>query len=514
MTANKRIIINVIASYGRALYMMFTALFTIRWLLGALGTTDYGLYGVIFGLTVFIRFFNGILASSIVRFFAVAVGGAEKSAEGLDECRRWFGAALTLHTVVPILLVVLGYPLGIWAIQHYLTIPPDRIHACVWVWRYCCVSCFMGMVVVPSYAMYVAKQEIAEVTLYSFIGTTCNFLLVWYMIEHPGVWLTRYAFYTCLISIIPDAIMFVRAFFLYPECHCRFIYFVDVRRIRRIGSFAGWKLFGSLAEVLKQQGVMVLLNKFLGPTANASATIGVGLSKHSQQLSSSLVTAFSPAVMNKFGAGRKEDAMQLAMRACKFSMFCVLIFAIPLMFEAKSVMQLWLKTPPEGVAHLGILILLSVFVENATTGHNMLVTANGVISKYEFSLGFVLFLSVPVCLCFLVFGFGLNSVGYAYIISLTGCSVVRLFFARLYLQLSIQSWIQRVLLPVSFVAGVAALGCWSVCVFFPQNVVRIFISTIVAEGILFPVAWLLMFDVAEKAYIKSQIRKMLLRKKK
>lgn len=508
MAPNKRIVVNVIASYGRALYMMFAALFTIRWLLGALGETDYGLYGVIFGLTVFIRFFNGILAASITRFFAVAIGGAEKSTEGIDDCRRWFGAALTLHTIVPTLLIIIGYPIGSWAIRHYLTVPLDRIIPCVWVWRYCCVSCFVGMAIVPCRAMYVAKQEIAEVTLYSFIGTTCNFLLVWYMIEHPGFWLTRYALFSCLISIVPELVMFTRAFFLYPECRCRSSYLFDTKRICRIGSFAGWKLFGSLGMVFKQQGVMVLVNKFLGPAANAAATIGVGLSKHSQQLSSSLVTAFSPAVMNKFGAGQKDEALRLALRACKFSMFCVLIFAIPLIFEADSVMKLWLKTPPEGVASLGILILISVVIENATTGHNMLVTANGAISKYESSLGFVLFLAVPLCLSFLALGCGINAVGYAYIVSMIGCSAVRLFFARLYLNCSVLQWVRRALVPVVCVAGVTLVGCMFVSMALPKTVLRIFVTTAVAEVVLFAASWFVLFDAEEKAYLVNRIRRL------
>ena len=50
MTANRRIALNVVATYGRSLYAMVLGLFTARWALQALGQVDYGLYGVVGGL--------------------------------------------------------------------------------------------------------------------------------------------------------------------------------------------------------------------------------------------------------------------------------------------------------------------------------------------------------------------------------------------------------------------------------------------------------------------------------
>lgn len=52
MTANRRIFLNIIATYGRSLYALVCGLFISRWVLAALGKTDFGLYGVIGGMTV------------------------------------------------------------------------------------------------------------------------------------------------------------------------------------------------------------------------------------------------------------------------------------------------------------------------------------------------------------------------------------------------------------------------------------------------------------------------------
>jgi len=67
------------------------------------------------GLTGFITFINGILAASLSRFYAYSVGEAsrEETAEsGLENCRQWFSIGVMIHTVVPLILLAIGYPIG------------------------------------------------------------------------------------------------------------------------------------------------------------------------------------------------------------------------------------------------------------------------------------------------------------------------------------------------------------------------------------------------------------------
>ena len=47
MSPNRRIFLNIIASYGRSLFPITCGLFSTRWVFMALGETDLGLYGVV-----------------------------------------------------------------------------------------------------------------------------------------------------------------------------------------------------------------------------------------------------------------------------------------------------------------------------------------------------------------------------------------------------------------------------------------------------------------------------------
>ena len=80
----------------------------------ALGKTDFGLYGVVGGMPVVITFLNMLLSTATSRFYAYAEGRAQKSVaeglpeEGLEGCRKWFSTAALLHTLVPVVMVVIG----------------------------------------------------------------------------------------------------------------------------------------------------------------------------------------------------------------------------------------------------------------------------------------------------------------------------------------------------------------------------------------------------------------------
>ena len=54
MTQNRRIFLNIVATYGRSLFALVCGLFISRWVLAALGKTDFGLYGVVGGMTVIV----------------------------------------------------------------------------------------------------------------------------------------------------------------------------------------------------------------------------------------------------------------------------------------------------------------------------------------------------------------------------------------------------------------------------------------------------------------------------
>ena len=471
----------------------------------ALGEVDYGLMGLVGGLTAFIGFFNGILAGSVSRFYAFSVGKAQKSGsedEGLEECCRWFSVAVSVHTIVPVVLMAIGYPIGVYAIEHWLTIPMDRVCDCVWVFRFVCMTCFLGMASVPFNAMYGAKQLIAELTIYSFVTSTLNVVFLYYMITHPGIWLAKYAFWTCVLSIVPSLIISGRALFCFPECRIRRKHLWNFADIRELVSFAGWNLFGATGNLLKGAGMTVLVNKFFGPVQNAAVSIANTVAGHSQSLAGSMVGAFMPAITNARGAEDRPRMISLVHQTCKFGALLILPFALPLALEINEVMVLWLKNPPAQSGVLCIWMMAILVLENMTTGHWVVVAANGKIAWYQFIVGALFILTLPLAWLMMRFGLGLYSVGYALFTTLSIVVVVRIVAVKILLDISPRYWMLRILFPVVVLCAVALIVGSVPRFFMDASFVRVCVTALLVELVLMPLAWTAVFDANEREFLK------------
>lgn len=509
MTPNRRIFLNIIATYARSLYALVLGLFTARWALAALGQVDYGLMGVVGGLVLFISFLNNISSISVGRFFAYSVGAAFKQGalnEGFDECRKWFTVAVSIHTILPLILMILGYPLGIWAIKNYLNIPVDRIDDCVWVFRFVCLTCFISMVSVPFNAMYTAKQYIAELTIYSYITTTLNALFLYYMITHPAVWLVKYALWTCVIGLIPSLIIGIRAAFLFKECRILSRYLWSFPELKQLMSFAGWSFFGSLGNLLKGAGMSVLVNKMLGPSSNAAVTIANSLSSHTMTLSSSMVGAFNPAITNAIGAGDRARMISLVHKTCKFGAALVLPFAIPLALEIDHILLIWLKNPPSGVDVLCIWMMAVLVLENMTTGLWIAIGANGEIKWYQVIVGICFIATLPIAWIMMKCGLGIYSVGYSLFFTLAMVAVVRVVSAKLLLNLEPINWIRFILLPILVTIVISTAAGFLPSLFMAPSCARILITILMVQIFLCPLIMYYVLNHSERKFVESRVK--------
>lgn len=475
----------------------------------ALGQTDYGLMGLVGGLVAFVTFFNGLLAESVGRFYAVSVGAAKKEGnaeKGLEDCRKWFNTAVLMHTAIPVVLIVIGYPVGLWAVNSFLTIPPDRVVACRWVWSFSCLATLVSMMNVPFRAMYGAKQEIAELTMYGFATTTFNALFLYYMVNHPGAWLVKFSAWSLLISVIPQCIMAIRAFVKYPECRFVARYLWNPARCREVLAFASARFVSGVAGMLCGQGQAILVNKYLGPVANASVAIGNTVAGHSMTLAGALSGAFWPAVANKAGEGDADGVKSMCLMVCRLSTVMVLVFAVPLALEAHEVLRLWLVNPPWFAAEICIGVLATSVFVRMSEGYWMAILGFGVgVMRYSRSIclgGFMLVAVAWACFCL---GLGMWSViagMTAYAVSMVA---VRLYMARTLLGYSLAQWGRHVLVPVLLIVMVAVSISLPARLLLAPSFLRVVLTTICCEAVILPGVWFLVLNFEERRYLQLRV---------
>lgn len=470
----------------------------------SLGARDYGLYGLVGGVVGFVTFFNSILSMAVSRFYAYEIGRASVSdnrESAIKDCRSWFSTAVFLHTIVPLSLVAIGWPIGEYAVLNWLTIPSDRVAACLWVLRFSLVSCLAGMMNVPFNAMYTAKQYIAELTIYSIAASIIRVAILYYMVSNPGDWLTAFGFIMMLLSVVPNLIIAVRAMFVFPECRLIVSEMINWSRFSQLGSYAGWVSFGMGAWVCRQNGIPIFINEFLGAAYNSSMTVSNAIAGHAMSLSSCLTGAFAPAITNARGAGNDVLMRKYSLMTSKIGTLLILVFAIPISLELDEITKLWLKTPPPGILALSRYVLLALVFERMAEGSHLAVSACGKIGKYQLITCMGIFSFIPLVWLLLHKGLGVHAIGIALCSSVFIHMSLRVLCAARLVKIGVWEWITRVALPVFAILICAAVAGALSCLLLQQSVLRI-AATFLFSMVAFALSgWLYALDGAEKSFV-------------
>lgn len=470
-----------------------------------LGETDYGLFGIIGALMGFVTIFNEILAGGVRRFYGIAVGSGRA-----DEITAWFRVALVLHIVFAAILIVLGYPIGVWAIQRFIDVPADRVGDCLWVFRFSCVACFVGMVSVPFSAMYTAKQEIAELTGYTIVQTLSIFgFLGWLVMARGGeANLVPVAGAIAAIGVGLNIVLIARSLAKYRECSLGKVAGLGAR-VRRLMGYSLCNAVQSIGYLFSVHGMAVFVNKVFGPVMNGALNVSNGLTGKVGMLSSSVQNAFAPVVNSAYGAGDMDAVRKLSLRVCKLSVICIMLFALPLAVELEEVLSVWLKTPPKGAVEISILLLFVMITDAFASGCRMAIYASGDLKRFTFCCESLLLLTLPMAGVMWWCGMGAWSIGASYLI-VTALNVVgRVWFARGIVGMSVRAWAMELLFPILttavFTLAVGMMFRSLITGRIGNAILEIVAVAAVCEIVFVPIVWLKVLSSHERRWIVDRV---------
>ena len=336
--------------------------------------------------------------------------------------------------------------------------------------------------------------------------TTLNFFFLYYIVNHEGSWLIAVGCWGCLLGVVPNLIIAIRAIYLFPECNFSLTYSWNFMRFRQLIAYVSWNAIGGLAWLLKGQGINILVNKFFGPSVNASFQIANTVNGHASSLTNAMQGAFTPAITTLYGAGETEKCKRMAFQACKFGLISTLVFMLPLCLELPLVLRLWLKNPPQYVTGLCLLTMVALIIHESAFGHIIALSASGKVALYQITSGSLLLLTLPIAWLFLNSGFSVYFVMGAAIFTMVLCVCGRLALARKIVGMSVRYWLFKIIVPI---LGIAIFcGVTSACVklFLPANITRVVITTLVCEVLFIPCVWFLCLDDEEKSFIESRFQ--------
>jgi O-antigen/teichoic acid export membrane protein len=448
-----RIARNTATTYLRSLVAAGLSLVASRWVLHAMGHTDYGIYSITGTLALFVAFINNVLAGSTARYLAFSIGHGDR-----DELKKWFNAAVSIHLSLAFILVITGWPLGEYAVRHVLSLPADRVESCIIVFRLSLLSSFVSMAAVPFFAVYTARQQLQELAAWGILNSCFTFVLALILHYVGGDVLVFYATWMAAIVVCFQSVQVVRAIRLFDECDMIWRQWFDVHRIWRMVSFSLWNMIGSTGVLLRDQGSAILLNLNFGPGINAAYGIASQVSAQTNQMSAAMLGSFAPEIISSEGRGDRERLCKLTLSACKFGSLMVLVFALPLMLEMDTILTLWLQQPPQYTAPFCQIILATFLIDRLSAGYTQAVMAKGKMAAYQATLGTCLLLTLPLAWLMLKFGGAPPAIGYAFIITMSLTSMGRVAWGRYLFGITYKSWLRTVVVPFLSV-GSGAMAC-------------------------------------------------------
>ena len=509
MTPHKRIVYNTAATYGRSLLALVLGLFSSRWILLALGKSDFGLYGVVGGIISIVSFLDTVLRASVSRFYAYTIGSRNSfSSEELydEEMCRWFNTALSLHLCLAIIIVATAVPVCYYMIKHVLVIPEERIDTCMIVAFVSIMSTAVSCLSVPYSAMFNAHQLIAELTFFDLIRVigmfVGSYLLLYVKSDRLIAYSVLVAFFTVGISIV----LMVLAWMRFSSVRIRYNMLYCPKYMRRIGKYAGWKLFGVWGWSLRQNGSIFLINIFFGPIANAAFSVASQFAAQAATLSSSLMTALTPALTTIAGSGDSDKLRAYTIKACKFPVLLLIMFLCPLCLEIDYVLELWLKNPPELAATICICMAGIMLINMMTSGLIAALSADGRIKGWQIAEFIIMVVSLPTTFFAYRFGSPFIAVGIILIIDAVLLATVRLWYSRKLIGIGFRDIVGSVIAPCVSVGCLAIVPCAIVRIMLKEGFLRLVAvagSSCVAVLLL---SWLFALTQGERCLLRSYLK--------
>ena len=449
----KRMLTNTGLLYIRHLFILFINLFTVRLVLNALGAEDFGIYNVVAGIVLMCSFFCGTMATSSQRYFSIDLGKQDYA-----HLSQTFTLTLFIFGLLAILFVLLADSIGLWFINHKLTIPPGRMFAANCIYQTSIVAFLFTLFVTPFLALIISHEDMNIYAYLSILEAVLKLILVLILGFCPDK-LIAYGMLMTIIGIVRAGLYIYYCVRHYPEIHWHWLWNFDL--FKEIIVFSGWNLFGAVATLIKNQGTNILLNIFYGPLLNAAQSLAGQVRTAISMFSNNFSHAMRPQISKSYAVRNYEGMFRLVYIGSKVAYFLMLVVLVPLFFNITYILGLWLKSPPTYTVVFVQLLMIESLIESLSQPMASVNQATGKIALYQFLIGSVVILNLPVAYWILVRGYPVAGVYVAACILMAGVDLIRLIFLKQVAGFSYWLFIKRVFMPICWVTLLSFIICKS-----------------------------------------------------
>lgn len=496
-SSNKRIAKNSIFLSIRMVIVLLISLYTTRVLLQVLGVVDYGVYNVVCGFVLMFSFLNTSMSNGIQRFFNFEFGkNGEKGAN------RVYCTSLYIQALLALVIVILVEFVGIWYLHNKMVIPEERINAAEWIFQYAIITFVIGIMQAPYMAAVISHERLDFYAVLSVLETLLKLGVVFLLPTIHSDKLIVYGFLIMLCHFIIATSYYIYCKKNFKEI--RFHWGLDNEMFKQMLGFSGWNLFGSFSNMMRDQGINLILNFFFGPVVNAARGVAMQVNSGVTGLVTSILTPVRPQVIQSYARGEIDRVFNLTYTISKFSIYFLLVLSLPLCIELDFVLKIWLGSNiPNHTQAFIIIILLTSAVLIPMGSQATLVHASGNMRAYQVIGSLVKILSVPVAFVLMKLGYAPEwSLVMVLLFDAIGL-VVGMFILSNIISFSVVEYSKKVFIPILPVAALGGLASFFVHSLFDNEILRFFVVTAASTFVMILTIYLVGMTKEEKFMIKD-----------
>ena len=316
------------------------------------------------------------------------------------------------------------------------------------------------MIQIPYNASIISHEKMNAFAYIGIVEAVMKLTIAYTLFVSPIDKLSLYGGLTFLSSFA--IFMTYRTYCLRKFNETRYSFMWDKTLTKQLISYSGWNLFGALSGVAKGQGLNILINIYFGPAVNAARGIAYQLNHAISMLFTNFYTAVRPQITKYYAQKNYNEMYNLVYRSSKLSFFLILVCSLPLIMEAPAIIQLWLGQLPDYVVIFVRIIVIISAVDAMSTPLMTSIHASGDIKLYQFTVGMIMILTLPISWIFLKLGFAPDAVFYISLTLSTISLFIRLAIASKKTGIPFWGFIKAVILPSVVVSIVALIPSYAV----------------------------------------------------
>jgi len=378
--------------------ILIVSLFTARIVFNTLGIDDYGIYNVVGSIIVFFNFINAGLSGATTRYITAELAEGDAQSQ-----RKIFSIGIQSHFIIALVVFIGGETIGLWLLNNVLNIPESRMYAANVVYQLSVISAILGIMQSPFSGAIIAHEKMSIYAYFSILDVAFKLIIIYLVQALQGDKLIIYALLIFVIGIINIAIYCIYCYRKFAMCH--YIHCKDAKKLKAMFGYMGWSLFGQASYVLTNQGVTMLINVFYNVAVNAAMGVSNAVVKIVCGFVSNFQIAARPQITKYFVNKEYDELNKLTIRSSRLSGYLLLVFLIPICFEIKDFLSIWLGDYPQYSVEFCIITLICIYFESICGPLTMMITSDENIKTYQITVSLFYSTNFIFCWLFLSMGF-------------------------------------------------------------------------------------------------------------